>query len=86
MPSTTREEQIPKWFETSRGRSFLSVIRSIVSFWRGYIDLQSWALAVYAIIIVLDGKLFTSLGLVLVGAIALIVLLYFLDKWLANHT
>jgi hypothetical protein len=70
---------------TKSGRSFIPVIRLIVSIWRGYIDLQSWALVVYAIIIVATGNLFTIAGLVLAGGIVLTVLLYYLDKWLKKY-
>ena len=85
MPLKFRKEQAPDWFETNAGRSFLSVMRSIVSFWRGYIVLQSWALVVYAIIIVATGNLFTIAGLALAGAIAVVVVLYCLERWLKKY-
>ena len=67
------------------GQTFLSVIKLIVSIWRGYIELQSWALVAYAIIIVVTKNLFTIAGLALVGGIALTILLYYLDKLLKKY-
>jgi hypothetical protein len=66
-------------------RTFLSVIKVIVSTWRGYIELQSWALVAYAIIIVVTKNLFTIAGLALVGGIALTIILYYLDKSLKRY-
>ncbi len=71
--------------ESRSGRNVISMIKLIVSIWRGYIELQSWAIAAYAIIIVATGNLFTIAGLALVGGIALTILLYYLDKWLEKY-
>ncbi len=85
MSSKSRNERPEKRHPSGSRPSWLPVVRTIISFWRGNIDLHSWALVVYALIIVLMGKLFTVLGLVLVGAMAVLVLVYYLDKWLQKY-
>lgn len=85
MSSTTRNGQSKNKPVSSERRSWLRAVHSIISWWRGYIELQSWALVVYAVIIVATGHLFSTAGLVLVGAAALIVVLYFVDKWLDKY-
>ncbi len=85
MPSKSIKGQSPKRLESNRGPSFISVLRPFVSAWRRYMDLQSWALVVYAIIIVATGNLFTIAGLALLAAVAITILLYCLEKWLNKY-
>ncbi len=77
-PITTVPEYTRSPFESFA----VGAIRSAVAFWHGYAKLQSWALAVLAIIIILTGNLFTIAGLALAGAAALSIVLYYLDRWL----
>jgi hypothetical protein len=85
MPSKSGKAESLKWLESKAGRSFLTTLRSIVSFWRGYIDLHSWLLIFYLLVLVVSGNLFSIAGLVLALGAALYVILYFLEKWLSDH-
>jgi hypothetical protein len=66
-------------------RNLIAFIRSIVSIWRGYIELNSWAIVGYFLILLFTHLLFSIAGLILVLGVALYVLLYFLEKWLDRH-
>jgi hypothetical protein len=66
------------------GRPLVLVLRQLVSIWRRYIGLQSWALVVYAILLLATRNLLSIGGLVLAAATAFLVLLYYVDKWLAK--
>jgi hypothetical protein len=61
---------------------FLSIISFLVSTWRTYIDLNSWAILLLFVILILIGEMFTRTGLILVTGIILYVVLKYVDNWL----
>lgn len=83
--SLTLKKQPKKERLTTNPSRFISIIRFVVSVWRTYANLHSWAIVALLIIFVLTGELFTRNGLLLGLVIALYVLLYYLDKWLEKH-
>lgn len=85
MMSSSNKESKSTGMEPSRSRSILGTLRTLVVMWRRYIDLQSWAIAAYAAILLLTGNLFSPAGLILAGGILLTVILYCLDRWLATR-
>ena len=68
-----------------RGNSFLSIVRYVVSAWRTYIGLMSWATIAVLVIFVFTGEIFTRNGLILLLILPLPILLYYLGKWLEKH-
>jgi hypothetical protein len=85
MHPNSDRQQTPKWFQSYKGRSLLSAIRTIVSFWRGYIDLHSWVLVFYLVVLVVTRSVFTIAGLVFALGLALYAALFLLERWLRKH-
>ncbi len=78
--SNSRSQAIQNPSTTKDGRSLLRLIRFVVSVWYGYVDLHSWAIVGYFLILLITKSLFTWFGLALVLIIMVYVLLRYLHK------
>ncbi len=85
MAAKAGNEQSKSWLRSGAGRSLLSVLRTVVSFWRGYIDLHGWAIVFYLVVLVLTGNLLSKAGWVFVAGVILYAALYSLDKLLKKY-
>ena len=70
---------------TSKEGNFISVVRFIVSIYRGYLRLHFWSIAILLLIILLIGDFLTTNGLLLVLGMAAYLILPILDKWLEKQ-
>ena len=65
--------------------SLFGVLRVIVSTGSDLAKWHRFGMAIWLLLLIITGKLFTVWGLILALIFALYILLYYLDKWLAKY-
>jgi hypothetical protein len=85
MSSNSKKQSKNEPLILTRNNFFHSIIRYLVSGWRTYIGLMTWATVVVFVIFLFTGEIFTRNGLIFLIIISLPVLLYYLDKWLEKQ-